>query len=326
MAMNRFAYGSAASLAEAIEALDGQCRPLAGGTDLLALIKEELIEPERLLDIKGIADMAGVQERADGLHLGALTRLSDLLRHPIINSRPAWAGLYEALLQTASPQLRHMATLGGNLLQRPRCWYFRNKLTHCLRKGGQQCFAFRGENKYHAILGGGPCYIVHPSDPAVALLALEAAAIVAGPGGTRTVSLQDLYLLPRQDPRHETGLAMNELIIEVVVPTPSDAARGAYIKAAERQTWDFALVSVAAQVALDGDRVRHARLALGGVAPIPWLAQEAAQGLVGQTLGDEMIDRVARAAVDGARPLEQNAYKIDLAQGLVRQALRRLRS
>lgn len=333
MAMNRFAYGSATSLAEAIQALDEQCRPLAGGTDLLAMIKEELVRPEKLLNIKGIADMAGMQKQADGLHLGALTRLSDLLRHPAVNSQPAWACLYQAVLQTASPQLRHMATLGGNLMQRPRCWYFRSKLTRCLRKGGERCFAFRGENKYHAILGGGPCYIVHPSDPAVALLALEAAAVVVGPHGARTVPLHDLYLLPRQDPHRETDMAADELIAEVVLPTPSEGARGTYIKAAERQAWDFALVSVAVQVAFDRDKdgaepsskVAQARLALGGVAPVPWLAEQAAQVLVGQALSAKVIDEAARVAVDGARALEQNAYKIDLAQGLVRQALEELR-
>jgi len=264
MAINRFEYGRAASLGEAIEALGDGCRPLAGGTDLVAMIKDGLVAPAKLVDLKRVPGLDQVQERADGLYVGALIRLSDLLAHPAISGRPALACLHEALLRTASPQLRHMATLGGNLLQRPRCWYFRNKLTHCLRKGGQSCFAFRGENKYHCILGGGPCYIVHPSDPAVALLALDASVVVAGPSGERTVPLSEFYLLPRQDAHKEVALAANELLTEVVIPAPAPGTRSAYVKVAERQAWDFTLVSTAVRLALDGDTVQAARVALGG--------------------------------------------------------------
>jgi xanthine dehydrogenase YagS FAD-binding subunit len=218
-----------------------------------------------------------------------------------------------------------MATLGGNLLQRPRCWYFRNKLTHCLRKGGRQCFAFRGENKYHAILGGGPCYIVHPSDPAVALLALDASVVVAGPRGGRTVPLAAFYLLPKQDAHNETALAADELLTEVVIPVPVAGARSAYVKVAERQAWDFALVSAAVRLTLEGGTVRSVRVALGGVAPVPWRAADAEEALLGQPLSKETIARAAAAATEGARPLAQNAYKVELAQGVVRQALQSLR-
>jgi xanthine dehydrogenase YagS FAD-binding subunit len=224
-----------------------------------------------------------------------------------------------------------MATLGGNLAQRPRCWYYRNKLTHCLRKGGERCYAFRGESKYHCILGGGPCYIVHPSDPAVALLALDASTVITGPAGTRTVSLSDLFLLPRQDVHREVDLAVDELIVEVVVPVPEEGARSAqstrsvYLKVAERAAWDFALVSAAVQVSLEGDTVRRARVVLGGVAPVPWRAEGAEEVLVGGALDDASIARAAQAATEGARPLAQNAYKVDMAQGIVRQALHGLR-
>jgi xanthine dehydrogenase YagS FAD-binding subunit len=325
MAMNRFEYGRAASLAEALDVLGDGCRPLAGGTDLLAMIKDGLVAPARLVDLKRLPGLDQVQERAGRLHAGALIRLSDLLAEPSIAGRPGLACLHEALLRTASPQLRHMATLGGNLLQRPRCWYFRNKLTHCLRKGGRQCFAFRGENKYHAILGGGPCYIVHPSDPAVALLALDASVVVAGPRGQRTVPLSEFYLLPKQDAQAETALAADELLTEAIVPAPAQHAKSAYVKVAERQAWDFALVSAAVQLTLDGDVVSSARVALGGVAPVPWRARAAEGALVGQTLDEETIARAAQAATDGARPLAENAYKVELAQGVVRQALYSLR-
>jgi xanthine dehydrogenase YagS FAD-binding subunit len=254
-----------------------------------------------------------------------MVRLSALLDDPALAGRPDLACLREALLETASPQLRHMATLGGNLLQRPRCWYFRNALTHCLRKGGQRCYAFRGENKYHAILGGGPCYIVHPSDPALALLALDASVVVVGREGARTIPIAAFYLLPRQDAHREADIAPDEILTEVVVPEPAERARSVYVKVAERQVWDFALVSAAVQLTLDGDRVTSARVALGGVAPAPWRAESAEEALAGAVLTDGTIDRAARAATTGARPLAQNAFKVDLAQGVLRQALQRLR-
>jgi xanthine dehydrogenase YagS FAD-binding subunit len=215
-----------------------------------------------------------------------------------------------------------MATLGGNLLQRPRCWYLRNKLTHCLRKGGERCFAFRGENQRHAILGGGPCYIVHPSDPAVALLALEASVTIAGPAGTRSVPLDELYLLPRQDAQREAALEPDELLVEISAPAPAAGSTGVYKKVAERGEHDFALASVALQIVQVGHVVTKARVALGGVAPVPWRAREAEAALVGQALDNASIQAASLAATLGARPLTQNEYKVELIQGLVREALR----
>lgn len=326
--MERFAYGRASSMEEVLGALDERCRPLAGGTDLVAMMKEGLVAPERLLDLKHIPGVDQVTVGDDGLQMGALIRLSALLEHPAVVDQEWLTCLYQSLLRTASPQLRHMATLGGNLLQRPRCWYFRNVLTHCLRKGGDTCFAFRGESKYHAILGGGPCHIVHPSDPAVALLALDASVVVVGPGDTRTVPLSEFYLLPRQDPHREVALETDELVAAVVVPAPPAGlrVRGAYVKVAERQAWDFALVSAAVQLGLEGETVRHARVALGGVAPVPWRAVGAEDVLVGAALTDGTIGQAAGAAVAGARPLGKNAYKTDLVQGVLSEVLRGLRA
>ncbi|MBN1581137.1 MAG: FAD binding domain-containing protein [Anaerolineae bacterium] len=322
--MNRFAYATASSLAEVLDALDASCRPLAGGTDLIGLMKEGLIEPESLINLKTIPGLDGIEHKQDGLHVGALALQFKVIA--ALEGKTGYACLYQALVRTATPQLRHMATVGGNLLQRPRCWYFRNKLTHCLRKGGQSCFAFRGENKYHAILGGGPCYIVHPSDMAVALLALDAAVVIAGADGARTVSLGDFFLLPKADAHREVALADNELLVEIVVPAPAKGARGAYLKVSERQSWDFSLVSAAVQVDVADGIVKQARVALGGVAPIPWRAGEAEAILAGKPLSDETIDLAARAATSGARPLAQNEYKIDLARGAVKQALQASRA
>jgi xanthine dehydrogenase YagS FAD-binding subunit len=333
MAMNRFAHATASTVEEALHVLGKDCRPLAGGVDLVDRMKEGLIAPSRIVSLKGISGLDQIHEDASGLHIGALTPLYRLMDEPSISSRPERACLHEALVETATPQIRHMATIGGNLLQRPRCWYYRNKLTHCLRKGGERCFAFRGENKRHAILGGGPCYIVHPSDSAVALLALDASVVVAGPADTRTVPLGDFYLLPRQDAHNEVALADNAILTAVFIPTPAldsnnSLHRGVYLKVPERGHRDFALVSVALQLALNNDGiVEHARVALGGVAPTPWRATATEKILVGQPLRNtghpstELIGEASRAATEGARPLEQNAYKVSLVQGLLKQAL-----
>jgi xanthine dehydrogenase YagS FAD-binding subunit len=327
MAMNRFAYAAASTLDEAIEVLGEDCRPLAGGVDLLDRLKEGLLAPSRVVSLKRIPGLSGVREDSAGLHIGALTPLYRLLDEPAISGRRSVAPLYQALVETATPQIRHMATIGGNLLQRPRCWYFRNKQTYCLRKGGERCFAFRGENKRHAILGGGPCYIVHPSDPAVALLALDASVGIVGSEGARRLPLGDLYLLPRQNAHKEADLGEDEILTEVIIPTSAlDAnAGGVYLKVPERGNRDFALVSVALQLSLSERTVTHARVALGGVAPVPWRAVDAEEMLVGQELTQELDEAVSRAATQGARPLEQNAYKVTMVQGLLKQALQATR-
>jgi len=321
MAMNRFSYAAASAVDEVLEVLGDDCRPLAGGVDLLDRLKEGLIAPERLVSLKQVGELAQVRADEDGLHVGAMVSLSALESHAAL-AGPAWACLRQALAETASPQIRHMATLGGNLLQRPRCWYLRNKLTHCLRKGGQSCFAFRGENQRHAILAGGPCYIVHPSDPAVALLALDARATIAGPAGVRSVPLDELYLLPRQDAQREAALDEDELLVAITVPTPADGSRGIYDKVAERGEHDFALASVALQITLAQGVVEGARIALGGVAPVPWRAAEAEAVLLGKPLTEAVIQEASLSATAGARPLARNGYKVELAQGLVREVLR----
>lgn len=323
MAMNRFSYAAASTVGEVLEVLGADCRPLSGGVDLLDRLKEGLLAPERLVSLKQVGELAEVRADEDGLHLGAMVSLAVLEAHSAL-AAPEWACLRQALRETASPQIRHMASLGGNLLQRPRCWYLRNKLTHCLRKGGQRCFAFQGENQRHAILGGGPCYIVHPSDSAVALLALDASVQVAGPSAVRSVPLGEFYLLPRQDAHREAALEPHELLVGVTVPKPAPGARGVYLKVSERGQHDFALGSVALQIVLDQDVVREARVVLGGVAPVPWRAQEAESALSGRPLSDATIQEASLAATAGARPLAQNGYKVELAQGLVREALRAL--
>lgn len=325
MTMNRFAHANASSVEEAIGVLDGECRPLAGGTDLLGLMRQGLIAPKRLVNLKTIPELDEICREGDGWHVGATVSLARLAAHPAIGQQSEVACLYEALLQAASPQLRHVATIGGSLVQQPRCWYYRNPLIPCWRKGGQRCFALRGENKYHTILGEGPCHAVHPSDPTVALLALRASVVAVGPAGRRTIPLSEFYRLPTRENRRAAVLAQEELIAEVIIPLPPVGSRSTYVKIAERGSWDFALVSVAVHVIFSGEVVESARVALGGVAPMPWQALGVEEALKGKALSPEVIEQAAEAATVGARPLDHNAYKIDLVRGALRRALRSLR-
>ena len=322
--MKLFSYANSLTVEEAVAALGEECRPLAGGTDLLHLMKNGLAGPDRLVNLKTIAGLDRAEEREDGLRIGALTSLADLAEHPAVAGSPGLGCLREAILRSASPQLRHMATIGGNLLQKPRCWYFRNPLTHCWLKGGQRCFAVRGENKYHAILGRGACQAVHPSDPAVAMVALDAIVTAVGPGASRMFPLPDLFQIPQRDARSQTTLAADELITEVISPAQDRDSRSVYVKIAERSAWDFALVSAAVRLAIGDGVVRKARVVLGGVGPMPWRAEAAEAVLLGSRLTEEIVEQSADAAVEGARPLEHNGYKVDVARGAVRQALREL--
>ncbi len=322
--MKPFAYGAAHTVAEAVQALSGECWPLAGGTDLVALMKKGLVTPKRLLSIRAIPALGGIEKDEEGWHIGALTTLSDLEGRLEGVPDGELGVLSQAARVSASPQLRHAATIGGNLLQRPRCWYFRNQRTPCWLKGGTRCFAATGKNAYHAILGAGTCHIVHPSDPAVALVALDAVVEAIGPDGRRQIRMAEFFTQPERGARSETVLAADELVTAVNVPAQPQGAQGVYIKVAERAAWDFALVSAAVQIKLSGGAVERARVVLGGVAPMPWRAQEAEGLLIGHSLSEEAIDSAGPAASSGAAPLSRNGYKVRLIEGVVREALRRL--
>jgi xanthine dehydrogenase YagS FAD-binding subunit len=328
--MRPFAYGNASTVEDAVRALDEGCRPLAGGTDLIGLMKKGLAGPERLVNLKTIPELRGIEKDEEGWHIGALTTLSDLVKVDAGAQPGELAVLSQAAIASATPQLRHAATIGGNLLQRPRCWYFRNPLIHCWLKGGERCFAAAGRNRYHAILGGGVCHFVHPSDPAVALLALGAQITLVGPEGSRSLDVADFFRKPRQRNGSnalsgETLVETSELVTSLRIPVPPEGSRGAFAKVAERAAWDFALVSTAVQVSFEGDGVAEARVVLGGVAARPWRAREAEEALVGRPLSSSVMDAAAHAATADAEPLSGNGYKVRLVQGVVREALRRLR-
>ena len=318
--MKPFAYASPRSLDDAVALLagDGDARFLAGGTDLLTLLKGDLLEPSQLVDIKRLAELDDqIALNGDMVRIGALTTLSDLEMHPLIAEHaPALA---EAAALAATPQLRNMATIGGNLLQRPRCWYFRDPEIPCWLKGGDSCPARTGENQHHAIFDLSPCVAVHPSDPANALLAHDAVAEVRGESGSRTMPLAELFAPPTQERRTETTLRPGEIITAFTLPAA--AGRSTYLKAMDRKVWAFALVGVAARIKQDAGRIVDARVVLGGVANVPWRATAAEQVLVGQAPDPEVLAAAADAALAGAEPLAKNGYKVPLAQALIRRAL-----
>jgi xanthine dehydrogenase YagS FAD-binding subunit len=295
---------------------------IAGGTDLLPLMKEHLAAPARLIDLKPIRALRYIRFEPDGgLRIGALATLADLERDATIASR--FPVLRQAVRDAATPQLRNAATVGGNLLQRNRCWYFRDSQVQCWLKGGDTCYARDGRNDHHAILGTdlSPCIAAHPSDLAPALIALDAEVAIDGPDGSRTLSVADFFQPPSADVRLAHRLAPSELIIELRVPAQPEGASGAYLKAMERAAWSFALASAAVQLALRDERVERARLVLGGVAVVPWRAREAEALLEGQRFTPELAARAAERAVAGAAPLADSGYKVPLARELARRAL-----
>ncbi len=299
---------------------DGRGEILAGGTDLLDRLKERIDPPARVVNIKSLKELYGITEDS-GLSLGPLTTMTEVAGNDRV--RHQYPALAEAALSVATPQLRNMATLGGNLCQRPRCWYFRSNDYPCLKKGGSVCYAVTGRNKYHAIFGGGPSYIVHPSDTAPALIALGAQLEIHGATGKRMLPLHDFFQGPRENLLHENRLQRDELITRVRLPPAKESTRSTFVKFREKQSLDFAISSVAVALDMDGDTVRDGRIVLGGVAPIPWSVPAAVQQLQGRRLGSA-IDDAAEAAVEGARPLDENGFKVTLTRNLLRRALQQL--
>ena len=328
--MKAFEWANPTTIGEAVQLLksasagsdlDEGARPIAGGQDLLTTMKDYTTRPSRVVNLKSVRGLDLIQGNAKtGLTIGALVTLTQLEEHPLV--RASFPGLAEAAHSVATPQIRNLGTVGGNLCQRPRCWYFRLEEVICLKKGGSECYAAKGENKYNAILGGGPSYIVHPSDLAPMLVALGASVSVFGADGRRVIPLDKFFTLPDENIRRENVLRNDEIIMHIQVPASSVAARSTYLKFKERESMDFAMASVAAAVQLGGNKtVKQVRLVLGGVAPIPWRTPEAEQFLLGKTLSADVLAEAARLALKGAQPLEKNGYKIPLAQTLVRRAL-----
>ncbi|HSB28292.1 MAG TPA: xanthine dehydrogenase family protein subunit M [Pyrinomonadaceae bacterium] len=326
--MKAFEWTNPATVDEAVKLLntgssvdiDEAPRPMAGGQDLLTTMKDYTSRPSRLVNLKSIRGLNKLSLDAKGLTIGALTTLAELEEHQ--PTRRIMPGLVEAATSIATPQIRNLGTVAGNLCQRPRCWYFRLEEVICLKKGGTECYSASGENKYNAIFGGRPSYIVHPSDLAPMLLALDARLTVVGPDGKRVIPLDKFFTLPANgNIRRENVLKNEEIITEIFVPASTLAARSTYLKFKERDSLDFAMSAVAVALQLEGKTVKDARLVLGGVAPIPWRVPDAEKFVTGKELSNDVLQEAARIALAHAEPLSKNAYKVPLTQTLVRRAL-----
>jgi xanthine dehydrogenase YagS FAD-binding subunit len=294
-------------------------RVLAGGVDLLGEMKEHIIEPDRVVNLKAIESLKYIHAGRSGLQLGALAVLSDIADHREIRER--YTVLAEAAESVGSPQIRHVGTIGGNLCQRPRCWYYRDETIKCIKKGGSRCYAAEGDNKFNAILGGGPSFIVHPSDCAPALVALDGKVKISGPNGAREMPLEAFFILPAQNPLRENVLQPNEIVTEVSVPAPAAGTRSTYLKFRERDSFDWAVSAVAVSARMADGVCQDVRIVLGGVAPIPWRSKEAEAVLRGKRIDARLADQAAEAALAKAQPLARNAYKVPLTRALIRRAV-----
>lgn len=291
---------------------------VGGGSDLLGMIKERLVTPDVLVNLKTIPSHDQVISRADGVQIGGLITLDALSQHPLV--RQKYAVLAEAAGSVGTPQIRNVATLAGNLCQRPWCWYYRNGFP-CFKNGGNTCFSIIGENQFHAIFGGGPSYIVHPSDAAPALVALDAKFQIVGSSGERVVRAAEFFTLPRLDPARENVLAPGEVLAEIYLPPAHVGARSTYHKVLDREAWTHAVVSAAVVVELDRDICRAARIVLGGVAPVPWRLPDVEAMLAGRHITAALAAEAARAAIKDAQPLAKNVYKLALTEAVVRRTL-----
>ena len=326
--MKAFEWANPATIDEAVKLLNDETaidideapRPIAGGQDLLTTMKDYSSQPSRVVNLKSIRGLNKLSLDAKGLTIGALITLTELEEHQ--PTRKNIPGLVEAAHSIATPQIRNLGTVAGNLCQRPRCWYFRLEEVICLKKGGDTCYSFTGENKYNAILGGGPSYIVHPSDLAPMLVALGAQLNVAGPQGKRVIPLDKFFTLPSEgNLRRENVLKNDEIITEIFVPTSPLTARSTYLKFKERDSLDFAMSAVAVALQMNGKTVKDVRIVLGGVAPIPWRVPDAERFVIGKELTSDVLQEAGKIALSRAEPLQNNAYKIPLTQTLVRRAL-----
>ncbi|MGA7843648.1 MAG: xanthine dehydrogenase family protein subunit M [Dehalococcoidales bacterium] len=318
--MNNFEHADATTIADAISLLasNGSSVPIAGGTDLLTQIKLGLIKPGRLVNLKTIPGLDLITVVNNGLNIGALANLDTIANNSVV--RVQYPVLIKAIEVTASPQLRNSGTVGGNLAQGPRCWYYRGQF-QCWMKGGERCYARNGENSHHAIFGNGRCNQVHPSDLAPVLIALGAEINIEGIRGRRTIPLSDLFQIPHEGSRQLTILDPGEIITMIHLPTPVSGIRSTYFKAMERKVWSFALASVAVQLVIEDGVIRNPVIVLGGVAPKPWRLPKSEESLRNQPINREVITAAAETAVEGAQPLNANHYKIPLVKGILTEVL-----
>jgi xanthine dehydrogenase YagS FAD-binding subunit len=320
--MRPFEYASPTTKEQAVGLLGttwGQAEVLAGGTDLLALMKDDVVRPKRLVSIKQIQEMNGVAASSNGLRIGALTALGELADN--VNVVKDYPALAEALNDAASPQIRNMATLGGNLCQRPRCWYFRGGFGLLPKSESGKELVTEGENRYHAILGNdGPAKFVSPSSIVPVLVAYGASIRLVGSKGPRELPLERFYVIPKTETEREHDLRPNEILAEVILPT-ANGMKVAHYEIRQKQAFDWPLALAAVALTMNGSSVQSARVVIGYVAPVPWRSAEAERALVGKSVSEDTAKAAADAALQNATPLSHNAYKIQLAKVAVKRAI-----
>jgi xanthine dehydrogenase YagS FAD-binding subunit len=320
--VRQFEYTSPTSKQQAVGLLGksfDEAAVYAGGTDLLALMKDDVVHPKRLVNIKQIADLRGITAQPTGLRIGALTTLGEMSENADIAKR--FPILHEALWEAASEQIRNVATLGGNICQRPRCWYFRNGLGLLAQKDGKSLVA-GGDNRYHAILGNdGAALFVSPSTIVPVLIAHGAKVRIVGPSNAREIALENLYRAPKSEAERELDLAPNEIVTEVTIPAPDADTKAGYYEVRQKEAFDWPYASCAVVLKMNGANVASARVVLNQVAPTPWISQEAASALAGKLISDETAIAAANAALASAKSLSHNKYKITLAKVAVKRAI-----
>ncbi len=317
--MNNFEFAIPTSIAEVFQYLNSEAAIIkAGGVDIIDLMKEELLAPKRLVNICSLPELLIIKEDAKrGLLLGPNVILADLASNQLVFN--SYRALAQAAADVATPQIRNMATLGGNLCQRPRCWYFRNIQFPCSRKGGNTCYSLDGENQYHAIFGNSDgCAIVHPSGTAVALLALDARLQIENSKDLRrAVNIENFFITPAQDITRENILKQGELITEINIPLEMKKYKSYYFKQKEKQAFDWSIAEVAVALQLSGKRCQNARIVLGSAAPVPWRVKSAEDILKETTINKTSARQASEIAMQGAEPLELNRYKIQVFKAVI---------
>lgn len=318
--MQTFEYANPTSLKEAVSLLGSDwsdAHVLAGGTDQISLMKDYVHTPKRVVNIKNIKELHGISKGGHGLRIGAVVTFDELASDAALRSE--YPSISTAVLGITSPQIRNMGTAGGDLCQRPRCWYFRNGYGLLATKDGKSLVP-NGENTYHAIFGGGPAYFVSASSLAPALIALGAKVTLVSASGKRTVDLEKFFVAPKDDHTREVDLKPNEILTEIVVP-PARGTKNATYEVRQKEAIDWPLATASVALQMNGDAVKSARIVLGHVAPTPWVAAEAEKAAAGQNINEDAAAKIAQAAVAGAAPLSQNAYKVQLTRVAVKRAL-----
>jgi xanthine dehydrogenase YagS FAD-binding subunit len=312
--MNNFTFVDCKTIDEALGQMTGDATVKAGGIDLLDLMKDGIVSPAKLVNIRNVSSLRGIVVTPEGLRLGPLSTLSEIAVHPDIQR--SYAALADAAGHAATPQVRNMATLGGNLMQRPRCWYFRSSDFDCKKKSGtsDECHAHDGENQYHAVMNNGTCAMVHPSSTAVPLLGMNALVELTSKRGTRTVAMSEFYVPPEKSVINETVVQSGELITSIFVPTPEPGTRSAYQKYGEKESFDWPIADAGVVLVMDGNRCRKAAIVMGVAAPTPIRSTAAEALLNGKTINETVARAAAKAAMQGATPLSQNGYKTQLFQ------------